>query len=398
MKERLLGKTYTIISFYMKSFRISGGICYFIQIFRKYLQHDCGILIQAKPSPTIPITFSAQPTLQLIFSSSTHKMSSDSSNNGSSSSNALNIPTMEEVENRRANRSKQMPNFFKSSSSTTKTPSQVNAATTSIPSNPTLPANTTTLANNSTVQQPIAQPAATRPFNSSASPRTSTTPPSRTSTASPSTIKRSTGGNAIFVHPKQHKNPILEHIRNVPWEPSEQIKVDYVVGQTTGVLYLSLRYHRLYPNYIYDRLADTKNLYVTRILLVYVDVDSYHDALLEINRIAILSDFTLMLAWSMEEVGRYLETYKALEHKGPDLIRGRVEEQYLERMTDCLTQVRSVNKTDVLTLLSTFGSLKNVSDAKADALAMCPGFGDQKVKRLQLAFKQPFLANKKQKS
>lgn len=324
-------------------------------------------------------------------------MSSDPSNNGSSDSNALNIPTMEEVENRRANRSKQMPNFFKSGSSATKTPSQTNAAA-SIPPNPTMPANKMTATVNPTLQQPIAQPAVARSFNNSVSPRASITPPSRTSTASPSTIKRSTGGNAIFVHPKQHKNPILEHIRNVPWEPSEQIKVDYVVGQTTGVLYLSLRYHRLYPNYIYDRLADTKNLYVTRILLVYVDVDSYHDALLEINRIAILSDFTLMLAWSMEEVGRYLETYKALEHKGPDLIRGRVEDQYLERMTDCLTQVRSVNKTDVLTLLSTFGSLKNVSDAKADALAMCPGFGDQKVKRLQLAFKQPFLANKKQKS
>lgn len=267
-----------------------------------------------------------------------------------------------------------------------------------MPTNPETTAATTVIATSSSVKQPIAQPTATRSFNDSASPRTTLTPPSRTSTASPSTIKRSTGGNTILVHPKQHKNPILDHIRNVPWEPSEQIKVDYVVGQTTGVLYLSLRYHRLYPNYIYDRLADTKNLYVTRVLLVYVDVDSYHDALLEINRVAILSDFTLMLAWSMEEVGRYLETYKALEHKGPDLIRGRVEEQYLERMTDCLTQVRSVNKTDVLTLLSTFGSLKNVSDAKADALAMCPGFGDQKVKRLQLAFKQPFLANKKQRS
>jgi DNA excision repair protein ERCC-1 len=210
------------------------------------------------------------------------------------------------------------------------------------------------------------------------------------------TIRRTTG-NTILVNPTQQKNPILKHVHNVPWEPSESIKMDYVVGQTTGVIYLSLRYHRLYPTYIYDRLNSVKNLYVGRILLVYVDVDSFHDALREVNRIAILSDFTLVLAWSPEEAGRYLETFKAFENKAPDLIRERVDDEYFAKITDCLTQIRSVNKTDVLTLLSTFGSLKQVAEAKTDELAMCPGFGEQKVKRLQQIWKQPFLANKKQK-
>jgi DNA excision repair protein ERCC-1 len=199
------------------------------------------------------------------------------------------------------------------------------------------------------------------------------------------------------VNPTQQKNPILKHVHNVPWEPSEAIKVDYVVGQTTGVIYLSLRYHRLYPTYIYDRLASVRHLYVARILLVYVDVDAYHDALREINRIAILSDFTLMLAWSPEEAGRYLETYKAFENKTADGIRERVGDEYMAKVTDSLTQVRSVNKTDVLTLLSTFGSLRQISEARTDQLAMCPGFGEQKVKRLQQVWKKPFLANKKRR-
>lgn len=202
--------------------------------------------------------------------------------------------------------------------------------------------------------------------------------------------------NKILVKPTQQNNPILKHVRNVPWEPSDYIKADFLVGQTTGVVYLSLRYHRLYPTYIYDRLSELKHFYVGRILLLYVDIEAYHDAIRELNRLAIISDFTLMLAWSLEEAGRYLETYKAFEHKGPDLIRERVQDEFLAKMTDCLTQVKSVNKTDVLTLLSTFGSLKDIVDAKSDQLAMCPGFGEQKVKRLQQAWKQPFLANKKQ--
>ncbi|RCH79883.1 Excision repair cross-complementation group 1 [Rhizopus stolonifer] len=204
-----------------------------------------------------------------------------------------------------------------------------------------------------------------------------------------------TVGNTILVNPTQQKNPVLKFIRNVPYEPSESIKMDYVVGQTTGVIYLSLRYHRLYPTYIYDRLNSVKGLFVTRILLVYVDAENYHDAVREINRVAILSDFTLMLCWSLEEAGRYLESFKALENSGADLIREKVENDYLTKMTDCLTNIRSVNKTDVLTLLSNFGSLKNVIETPAEELSLCPGFGEQKVRRIQNVWKQPFLINKK---
>ncbi|KAI8066216.1 restriction endonuclease type II-like protein [Gilbertella persicaria] len=275
-----------------------------------------------------------------------------------------NIPSFEDIEKQKAQQSKQPLSFFKAKR---------------------------TLAESSLedpkTQAPSPQPQQQRPPAST---------PSRTQ-PSHTNIRRSTA-NSILVNPTQQKNPILKHVHNVPWEPSDAIKMDYVVGQTTGVIYLSLRYHRLYPSYIYDRLNAVKNLYVCRILLVYVDVENYHDAIREINRIAILSDFTLMLAWSPEEAGRYLETYKALENRAPDLIKERVEDEYLAKITDCLTQIRSVNKTDVLTLLSTFGSLKQISEATTDQLAMCPGFGEQKVKRIQQVWKQPFLANsKKQK-
>ncbi|CAO3612488.1 unnamed protein product [Mucor fragilis] len=306
----------------------------------------------------------------------------------SSNKPTWNIPTLEEIEKRKADQSKQTLSFFK----VKRTMAQANAVegdnNTSSTSTATEPL--INVDSPPTIAPPVKKTTATLPTRSNTF-STFNRPPTNTPPL------RRAAGNTILVNPTQQKNPVLKHVHNVPWEPSEAIKVDYVVGQTTGVIYLSLRYHRLYPTYIYDRLNDVKNLYVNRILLVYVDVDSFHDALREINRIAILSDFTLILAWSPEEAGRYLETYKAFENKAPDLIREKVDDEYFAKMTDCLTQIRSVNKTDVLTLLSTFGSLKQVADAKTDALAMCPGFGEQKVRRLQQTWKQPFLANKKQK-
>lgn len=37
-------------------------------------------------------------------------------------------------------------------------------------------------------------------------------------------------------------------------------------------------------------------------------------------RVSVSLDFTLILSWSSEEAGRYLETFKAYEHKSVDLI------------------------------------------------------------------------------
>ncbi|KAI9252201.1 restriction endonuclease type II-like protein [Helicostylum pulchrum] len=286
----------------------------------------------------------------------------------SNNKKTLNIPSYEQVEKLLANQSNQLPNLFRSKRA---------------------------LASESVLED--TSPATTPPPSVETPPAVPTLN-TFSSSASNVTPNYSRGGNTILVKPTQQKNPILKHIHNVPWEPSDYIKADFVVGQTTGIVYLSLKYHRLYPTYIYDRLQELQSSYVGRILLVYVDIDAHHDSLREINRVAILSDFTLMLAWSLEEAGRYLESYKWLQNKSPDFIREKVGDEYLAKVTDCLTSIKSVNKTDVLTLLSTFGCLKGVAGAKAEELAMCPGFGEQKVKRVQQVWKQPFLANKKSRN
>ena len=82
----------------------------------------------------------------------------------------------------------------------------------------------------------------------------------------------------------------------------------------------------------------------------------------------------------MEECGRYLETIKMYETKPADLIQERTDNDYLSRMSSALTAVRGVNKTDVLTLGSTFKSLSAVLGASMEELARCPGIGERKVR------------------
>jgi DNA uptake protein ComE-like DNA-binding protein len=128
-----------------------------------------------------------------------------------------------------------------------------------------------------------------------------------------------------------------------------------------------------------------------RVLLVFVDDENNIPTLQELNKIAFACDFTLILAWSNAECARYLETFKAYETKPPTSIQEKVETEFLPKVTSVLGNIRSVNKTDAVTLLSNFGNLMNVFNATEQELMLCPGIGEKKVKRLFKTLHEPFL-------
>lgn len=93
----------------------------------------------------------------------------------------------------------------------------------------------------------------------------------------------------------------------------------------------SLRYHKLHPNYIYERLKELGKQYSLRLLLVLVDTGDHAKALRELTRVSVVLEFTVVLAWSNEEAARYLETFKAFEHKTADAIRPRTGDSTLDK-------------------------------------------------------------------
>lgn len=131
--------------------------------------------------------------------------------------------------------------------------------------------------------------------------------------------------NAIQVNPKQRGNPILKSITNIPWEFNASIIPDYVVGKAACVLFLSIRYHNLKPDYINERLKQLGQNYELRVLLVHVDIKESQNALKHLTRVCLLADLTLMLAWTPEEAGKIIETYKMFENRSPDFIMERAE-------------------------------------------------------------------------
>ena len=170
----------------------------------------------------------------------------------------------------------------------------------------------------------------------------------------PTTFVLPPASSSLLVHSRQRGNPLLKHLRQVKWEYSDTILggADYSMSRSSCALFLSLRYHQLNPNYIYDRLKSSKFPYQLKILLVQCDTNDPAQSLKELARLGILYDLTLLVSWTEEESAKYLETYRIMEGKSADNLMDTQQHQsndYLTKFLEMITQVeillvRSIRK------------------------------------------------------
>ncbi|KAJ4367490.1 ssDNA endonuclease and repair protein rad10 [Neocucurbitaria cava] len=217
--------------------------------------------------------------------------------------------------------------------------------------------------------------------------------PNKVQQPKPQALPSRSGPSSILVSPRQKGNPILNSVKSVAWEYSD-IPADYVVGATTCALFLSLKYHRLHPEYIYNRIRDLKGQYNLRILLTMVDIENHEDPLRELSKTSLVNNVTVMLCWSAQEAGRYLELFKTFENAAPTSIRAQQSSSYSEKMVEFITVPRSINKTDAVGLVSNFGSIRTAINAGPEEIGLIAGWGDKKVQRWCNAVREPFRVKK----
>ena len=209
----------------------------------------------------------------------------------------------------------------------------------------------------------------------------------------PQALPNRAAPSSILVSARQKGNPILNSIRSLPWEYSD-IPSDFVLGNTTCAFFLSLKYHRLHPEYIYARIRALGGKYNLRILLTMVDIQNHEEPLKELSKTSLINNLTLILCWSAQEAGRYLELYKSYEHASPTSIRAHQATSYAEKMTEFITIPRSINKTDAVGLVSAFGSVKAAVNARPEEIGTIAGWGEKKVQRWCQSVREPFRLRK----
>ncbi|KAH6958975.1 hypothetical protein HG530_009800 [Fusarium avenaceum] len=247
------------------------------------------------------------------------------------------------------------------------------------------------------VARPIHQPTPAK-IQQPTPQRLDKAPPSASSAGkvvqpTPQALPQKQSGSTILVSPRQRGNPVLTSIRSMPWEYSD-IPADYVLGLGTCALFLSLKYHRLHPEYIYTRIRNLQGKYNLRILLTMVDIPNHEASLKELSKTSLINNVTLILCWSAAEAARYIELYKSYENATFGAIRGQQPSSYGEKLVEFVTVPRSLNKSDAVAVVSNFGSLKNAINADPEQLGMLNGWGGIKVKRWVSAVEEPFRVKK----
>lgn len=227
----------------------------------------------------------------------------------------------------------------------------------------------------------------------SVAPPTTSAPTPKIQQPTPQALPSRSAPSAILVSTRQKGNPILTSIRALPWEYSD-IPSDYVLGNTTCALFLSLKYHRLHPEYIYARIRALAGKYNLRVLLTMVDIQNHEESLKELSKTSLINNLTLILCWSAQEAARYLELYKSYEHASPTSIRAHQATSYSEKLVEFITVPRSINKTDAYGLVSAFGSVRAAVNARPEEIGSITGWGEKKVQQWCGTVREPFRVRK----
>jgi DNA excision repair protein ERCC-1 len=125
-----------------------------------------------------------------------------------------------------------------------------------------------------------------------------------------------------------------------------------------------------------------------------VDIGNHEDSLKELSKTSLVNNVTVILCWSAAEAARYLELYKSYEHANAGAIKGTESKGYAEKMVEFVTVPRSINKTDAVSLVSAFGSIKAAVNAMPEEIAVIGGWGEKKVRRWCAVVDEPFRARK----
>ncbi|SCV02008.1 LAME_0G19966g1_1 [Lachancea meyersii CBS 8951] len=127
---------------------------------------------------------------------------------------------------------------------------------------------------------------------------------------SPSPTSVATGqGKNVLVSVSQRGNPLLSSMTNTSWRyvsPSggNKIYYDYCV-QGRNIVFLSLKYHKLHPEYISKKIQPLVKL-KNNVLICVVDVDNSENILKDLNKACMFNGFALLLAFSFEQAAKYI--------------------------------------------------------------------------------------------
>jgi ERCC4-type nuclease len=187
---------------------------------------------------------------------------------------------------------------------------------------------------------------------------------------------------ALSVH---RQNPVISLLK-IPVKYVDEQICDFVVGsERSHVIFLQYTFHLRNRNFF-----ETKQLLPNSFLLLYLDSQEEHDALMEINLKCFNNNMRILCAFSLLDAARILEalhTYSRV--RAMEICRGSNVGDIEAKIKDALSTIRGVNSTDVTNLMKRFGCIKKIACASIEDLIGINGIGEKKAKNIYRCFNDP---------
>nr|PUA90791.1 DNA repair protein rad10 subfamily protein [Toxoplasma gondii TgCATBr9] len=176
----------------------------------------------------------------------------------------------------------------------------------------------------------LASSSSSSPSSTLASSSSSSGAEGRATLPPPFTHERA--GSLLVISLRQKGNPLLKFITAVP-HTFAYIAPDFLVGPSACVLFLSLRYHQLFPSYLSKRIEDLADgRYTHKFLLLHVDLEVPDAALAQVTLLAFHHCFSLLLGTCLQECAGVLQLLKAYEKKPADTLLAKLDAKHCNRV------------------------------------------------------------------
>ncbi len=179
----------------------------------------------------------------------------------------------------------------------------------------------------------------------------------------------------------QRGNSILKYLSKSIWHYDEKITCDYEINGSIAVLFLSLKYHSVKPEYILKRISKLKD-YRMKLLLIHVDVPNYNSMICELYKIQPL---TVILCRNQEECAEYLKGFESTSVKSIEQVRNK--ESNIETF---LQDIPKVTKSEINRIRMKYKNLQEIIKASEDDLKGTFGIGKAKANSVVNIFNKSF--------
>ena len=168
----------------------------------------------------------------------------------------------------------------------------------------------------------------------------------------------------LTISNRQKQNALIKLLKPIKTEWSDTTTADYSISNKAAVLFLTVTYHRTYPEYIFERIKALKGSFDLRILLLLVNSENPDLVIQKLTIFCAANNMSVVLAFDYEEASRWLITLYDAQENNIEQLKATNETNY-EIAVDALNSL-GPSKKEAEMMLDSFHTLADCLLASSD--------------------------------